>query len=101
MMTMSRVCAKSQNLSSRFLALLLSWVRAVLLVSCDMWPFCVCLAAIEERALARAVAMAFAASERVVPAWPMGIPTSLTRPQYLRRAHRRGYYVWVFSVIFS
>ena len=53
------------------------------------------------RTLARADAKSFAVSMRVVPAWPMGMQTSSTRPQYLRRAVRRGMYFSFFWVYFS
>jgi hypothetical protein len=44
--------------------------------------------------MARAVATSVAVSWRVVPAWPMGM--QMTRPQYCRRAQRRGWYFSVF-----
>jgi hypothetical protein len=95
-----RVCAKEQSLSRRVFAILFLWMRAVLFMSCVCLPFVVRLAAIEGRALARAVAMSVAVFWRVVPAWPMGIQPNSTRPQHLRRAKGRGSYLSVFSVYF-
>ena len=62
-----RICVKEQNLSRRLFAILLSWMRAALLVSCFFSLF-FRLAATEGRTLARAVANSVAVSWRVVPA---------------------------------
>ena len=66
-----RVCAKEQSLSRRVFAILLSWMRAFLFVSCVFWPLVARLGAVEGRALTRADEMSVAVSRRVVPAWPM------------------------------
>ena len=44
----------------------------------------------EGRTLTRADAKSFTVSMRVVPAWPMGMQTNSTRPQYFRRSASRG-----------
>ncbi len=80
MMPRRRDGAKLQNLLIRFFAILLSWMREILLVSCDLWSFCLRLAAMEGRTLARMVAMSVDVSEKMVQAWLMGTDTSLTRP---------------------
>ena len=37
------------------------------------------------------------AGRRVVPAWPMGMQTNSTAPQYCRKAATRGAYLAIFS----
>jgi hypothetical protein len=46
-------------------------------------------------------AKSFAVSMRVVPAWPMGMLTNSTRPQYFLRAVSSGRYLSIFWVYFS
>ena len=101
MMPISLVCASEQSLLRRVFAILLSWRRAVELVSGVLCPLCLRWAAMEGRTLARADAKSFAVSMRVVPAWPMGMLTNSTRPQYFLRAVSRGRYLSVFRVYFS
>ena len=75
-MSKRRVCAKDQNLSRRVFAILLSWMRAILLMSCVFWPFVFRLMAVEGWTLASVVAMLVVVSWRVVPACPTVIQTS-------------------------
>ena len=60
-----RVCVKVQSLYTRGFAILLLRMRAVLFLSCVYLPFVVRFAAVEGRALARAVAMSVAVSWRI------------------------------------
>jgi hypothetical protein len=100
LMPKSLVCAKEQSLLRRVFAILLSWKRAVELVSGVLCPFRLRSWAMEGRTFARADAKSFTVSMRVVPAWPMGMHTNSTRPQYFRRAVSKGRYLSVFSVYF-
>ncbi len=59
---MRRFWAREQNLSRRVFAILLSWVRAVLFVSCVLWPLGSRWAVTEGQTLARVVAMSVAVS---------------------------------------
>ena len=68
MMPRSLVCAKEESLLRRVIAILLSWRRAVELVSGVLCPFLLRSGAMEGRSLARADAKSFALSMRVVPA---------------------------------
>jgi len=76
-------------MSRRVFGTCLSWMTDVWLGYCVFVVLDFPLTS-EGRTLARAVAMSDAVSLRVVPAWPMGMPTRSTRPQYRRRALRRG-----------
>ena len=85
-----RVWARAQSLSMRVFATCLSWMTTdVFLGSCVFgildFPF----TSEEGRTLARAIAMPYAVSLRLVPAWPMGMHTRSKQPQYRRRAKRR------------
>ena len=68
MMLRSLVCAKEQSLLRRVFVILLSWRRAVELVSGVLCPLLLCYEAMEGRTLARVDAKSFAVSMRVVPA---------------------------------
>ena len=100
MMHKSLVCAKEQILLKRVFAIFLSWRRATELASGVLCPFRLRSEAMEGRTLARADAKSFAVPMRVVLAWLMEMQTNSTRPQYFRRAVRRGRYLSVFSVYF-
>ena len=67
-MTPSLICAKEQSLLRRVFAILVSWRRAVELVSGVLWSFLLQSEAMEGRTLARAAAKSFTVSMRVVPA---------------------------------
>ncbi len=101
MMPSSLVCASEQSLSRRVFAILLSWRRAVELVSGVLCPLHLRWVAMKGLTLARANAKSFAVSMRMVHAWLMGMPTSSTRPQYFLRAVSRGRYLSIFWVYFS
>ncbi len=101
MMPSNLVCASEQSLLRRVFAILLSRRRAVELVSGVLCPLRLRWAAMEGRTLARAGVKSFAVSMRVVLAWPMGMLTNSTRPQYFLRAVSRGSYLSVFWVYFS
>jgi hypothetical protein len=67
-MPRSHVRAREQRVLRRVFANLVSWRRAVELVSGVLYPFRLRSEAMEGRAVARAVAKSFAGSMRVVPA---------------------------------
>ncbi len=96
-----RAWAKEQNFSRRAFATCLSWISGVLLGSCVLVLLNAQLASEKGRALATAIAMSDAVLLRVVPAWPMGMHTRSTRPQFRRRAQRRGLYFSVYFVRMS
>ena len=95
-----RVWAREQNVSRRVFATCMSWMTDIVLGSCACGVLDFPLTS-EGRTLARAVAMSDVVSLRVVPVWPMGMQSRSTRPQYLRRARRRGRYFSVFFVHLS
>ncbi len=97
-MPIRRVWARAQSLSSKVFATCLSSMADVLLGSYVLELIDVTLALEEGRALARTVAMSVAVSLRVVPALPMGMHTTSTRPQYRHRVQSRGLYISVFFV---
>ena len=68
MMPKTLVFAKEQSLLRRVFAILLSWMRAVELVSGVLCPFRLRSEAMEGRTLARADAKSFAVMMKVVPA---------------------------------
>ena len=65
--------AKEENLTRRVFAILLSWMRVVLIMSCVLCFLVFFLAAMEGRTLACVVAKSVAMPKNVVPAWPIGI----------------------------
>ena len=63
------VWKSDQYLSKMTLAIHFSWIRAVLLISCFLWPFHFRWTVVEGRTLARAVAILVIVSWRVMPAY--------------------------------
>ena len=85
----TRVSAKEHSLPRRLSVILLSWMRAVLFMSCVFWPFVFLFGGGRGAGLGEGGRHVVRGIVEVVPVWPMGMQTSSTHPQYHRRAQRR------------